>query len=51
MPKPTIADMMQAYAQDAVDFARQRFNMNLDFTESSIEQVERILTQLHNALP
>lgn len=51
MAEPTIADVMQAYAQDAVDMARERFQTHLDFSENSIEQVEKILTTLYNALP
>lgn len=42
---------MQAYAQDAVDLAREQFQVNLDFSESSLEQVEKILAGLHNSLP
>jgi hypothetical protein len=51
MTEATIADVMQAYAQDAVDFARDQFQVNLDFSENSIEQVEKILATLHNTLP
>ena len=51
MTEPTISDVMQAYAQDAVDLARERFHTNLDFSESSIEQVEKILANLHSTLP
>jgi hypothetical protein len=47
----TITTIMQAYAEDAVDFARDRFNVGLDFTESSLESVEQILGTLHDALP
>jgi len=41
--------MMQAYAEDAVRMARQ-FNVDLDYTEQSLEQVERLLGQLHDEL-
>jgi hypothetical protein len=51
MPEATITDAMQAYAQDAVDLASQQFQTNLDFSESSLEQVEEILARLHNSLP
>jgi hypothetical protein len=47
----TIADVMQAYAQDAVDFAKDQFQVSLDFSENSLEQVEQILATLHNTLP
>lgn len=51
MTDPTIADMMQAYAEDAVDFAQQRFGIHLDYSEASIGQVERILDRLHKSIP
>ena len=42
---------MEAYALDAVDLARERFQIELDFSEGSIEKVERILANYHNSLP
>jgi hypothetical protein len=51
MPDFTIADVMKAYAEDAVDLARERFQTELDFSEASLEQVESVLATLHNALP
>ena len=42
---------MQVYAQDAVDLAREQFQINLDFSENSLENVEKILASLHNTLP
>lgn len=51
MSEVTITDVMQAYAQDAVDVARERFQATLDFSESSLEKVEEILAHLHNSLP
>lgn len=51
MSEVTIAVMMQAYAQDAVDFARNQFQIDLDFSENSLEQVDQILAALHNTLP
>jgi len=41
--------MMQAYAEDAVRMARQ-LHVELDYTEQSLEQVERLLGQLHDEL-
>ncbi|HEX6810646.1 MAG TPA: hypothetical protein VF384_03385 [Planctomycetota bacterium] len=49
--EPTVADMMAAYAQDAVDHARASVGVTLDFSPGSIEHVERILAQLHSSLP
>jgi hypothetical protein len=44
-----IGTMMQSYAEDAVRMARQ-FHVELDYTEQSLEQVERLLGQLHDEL-
>ncbi len=45
----TIDDMVQDFAQGAVDIARQ-FSITLDYSEDSLQQVESILAQLHNEL-
>ncbi|MGH8458025.1 MAG: hypothetical protein ACRESV_01635, partial [Nevskiales bacterium] len=42
----TIDDMVQDFAQGAVDIARQ-FEITLDYSENSLQQVESILAQLH----
>ena len=42
-PKPTVNEMMEAYARDAVDHAKQAFGRNLDFSPASVKQVEEIL--------
>ena len=41
--------MMQAYAEDAVRAARQH-KVNLDYSERSLEEVERLLGELHDEL-
>lgn len=51
MTTPTINDMMAAYAEDAVDFARTKFGISLDYAAASIEQVEFIAEQLAQARP
>lgn len=43
-PAPTVADMMAAYAQDAVAHARRR-GIELDFSEASLAEVDRVLQQ------
>lgn len=48
-PASDIGQMMQAYAEDAVRQARQ-FQINLDYSEKSLEQVERLLGELHDEL-
>ena len=45
----TIDDMVQDFAQGAVDIARQ-FEITLDYSEDSLQHVESILAQLHNEL-
>lgn len=50
-PKPTLDGMMSAYALDTVYFAKDKFNVDLDFSETSIKQVEEILSKLHDSLP
>ncbi len=51
MNQPTINDMMCAYAEDAVDFARDRFNVSLDYTPESVERVEHIAERLFESNP
>jgi hypothetical protein len=43
--------MTSAYALDAVDHAKSSANVELDFSEASVDHVEAILTELHDALP
>jgi hypothetical protein len=47
----TLSDVMQAYAEDAVDLARERYSIELDYSEASIKDVESILTTMYYALP
>lgn len=51
MEEPTISDMMEAYSLDAIDFARENFQEQLDYSESSIEQVEQIAAKLYDDIP
>lgn len=51
MTTTTINDMMSAYAEDAVDFARANFGIELDFSPASVEQVETIADQLYQSRP
>lgn len=50
-PRPTVADMMAAYAESAVDHARAAAGIALDYSLDSIEQVELLLETLHAAIP
>ena len=47
-PEPTVNDMMEAYALDAIDHARRAFERKLDFSAESVEQVEAILTEMYD---
>lgn len=51
MGTPAIGDMMAAYAQDAEEFVRENFKVDLDYSEQSIEVVEAILGALHEQMP
>jgi hypothetical protein len=51
MSQPTITDVMRAHAADAVDYARQRFGMELDQSLGSLERVDRILSAMYFDLP
>ncbi|NQD36092.1 hypothetical protein HPT27_03585 [Permianibacter sp. IMCC34836] len=51
MSAPTINDMMVAYAEDAVDFARNNFGVSLDYTAESVEKIEVMANRLFQAKP
>lgn len=48
---PTIAQVMQANAEQAVRHAREQFKWELDFSPASLERVDRIVDVLHVELP
>jgi hypothetical protein len=41
----------EAYTLDAIDFGRTAFSAQLDRSDASIAELERILTKLHDELP
>jgi hypothetical protein len=46
LPEPqqvTIADVMRAYAADAVKHAKRQYGFDLDYSEASLEQIDRML--------
>ena len=49
MSQPTLNDVMVAYAEDAVDFARRNFEVSLGYSNESIERVEGIAARLYDA--
>jgi len=46
-----IAALMKQLAEDTVAWVRDSYEANLDYSEESIEIVERLLEELHNELP
>ena len=51
MATTTINDMMAAYAEDAVEFAEQRYAVHLDGSPESVEKVEALAEQLFRFTP
>jgi hypothetical protein len=47
----TLLAQYRQYALQAVDFAKKQYNINLDFSENSIEIVEEILNKLSLSIP
>ena len=50
-PTPTVADMMSAYAEDAVAHARSSSGVTLDYSSESVRHVEEVLEALYAAIP
>jgi hypothetical protein len=48
-PDANVQKVAQAYAQDAVDFAKRQFNISLDWSDSSISNVESALAKMHTS--
>lgn len=48
---PKVQQVAEAYAADAVDFARERFQLTLDGSDASMAHVETILGALHERMP
>lgn len=48
---PAVNEMMEAYALDAVDFAQEHFQYDLDYSVESVEHVDQILEGFDNELP
>lgn len=41
----------EAYAQDAIDFARAHYSRRLDWSDESVRHIEEIAGHLHDTLP
>ncbi|WP_256757355.1 hypothetical protein [Cohnella sp. WQ 127256] len=50
MTQYTVADMMRAYAEDALDLANQ-LNIELNFSEESLTKLDQILEKYHQGIP
>ncbi len=50
-PEPTLDDTIDELAQAAVYLAREQFEIDLDFSEDSLQQVETILDGYYKILP
>jgi hypothetical protein len=51
MEQKDIGTMMLAFADEAVKMGRESFEMDLDFSEGSLQKVEQILSHLANEMP
>ncbi|MFC3625306.1 hypothetical protein ACFOKJ_03985 [Vogesella amnigena] len=47
MPDSNVQKVAEAYALDAVDFAKEQFNISLDWSDASIAKVEQSLAMMH----
>jgi hypothetical protein len=50
-PDGQIQQIAEAYAEDAIDFARNQFTLRLDWTDDSVRHVETILGKLYAEIP
>src|SRR5690242_17355583 len=51
MEQKDVATMMLNFAEEAVKMGREGFETDLDFSESSLEKVEKILAHLSTEMP
>lgn len=49
-PDKNVQMIAEAYALDAVDFAQKNFQIDLDWSDESVERMEAILEVFHNQL-
>jgi len=47
--EPKAQKIAEAYAQDAIDFAANQFKITLDWSDSSISQIETVLGKMHES--
>ncbi|CAN5126880.1 hypothetical protein BH10PSE17_BH10PSE17_10880 [soil metagenome] len=51
MTVPSVADMMQAYAVEAIEFAHKRFDVALDYSPASLAKLDTMVDGLSPAAP
>ena len=51
MPPQDLTEVMQSYAEQAVAAAAREHQIELDYSEESLKQVENILERLHQPVP
>lgn len=49
VPNPDVQKVAEAYALDAVDYSKKQFGIHLDWTDSSIANVEKALALMHSS--
>ncbi len=49
-PDPNIQKIAEAYALDAVDFAKDNLNTHLDWSDESVNKIESILAIFHDQI-
>jgi hypothetical protein len=49
--QPDVGSVMKAYAEDAVSHAKAAFDIDLDFSDESVERVEGVLGKLYENIP
>lgn len=51
MTVPTVADMMQDYAAESIEFAHKRFQVALDYSPDSLARVDAMVDELSLLAP
>lgn len=48
-PDANVQKVAEAYALDAIDFAKKQFNISLDWSDPSVAKVEQALAMMHSS--
>ena len=49
VPDPNVQKVAEAYALDAVEYSKKQFGITLDWTDTSISNVEKALALMHSS--